>query len=57
MRALRVSLVFLLIVATNALAHELAVEQAKDNVGSVNIGVVARDKLVWTKNYSWAESP
>ena len=30
-------------------------EHAKDNVGSLTIGVVAEGKLVWTKSYGWAD--
>jgi CubicO group peptidase (beta-lactamase class C family) len=32
-----------------------AAEHAKDDVGSLTIGVVAGDKLVWTRSYGYAD--
>lgn len=32
-----------------------AAEHAKDNVGGLTIGVVLKDKLVWTKSYGYAD--
>ena len=32
-----------------------AAEYAKDNVGSLTIGVVERDQLVWTRSYGYAD--
>jgi CubicO group peptidase (beta-lactamase class C family) len=31
-------------------------EYAKDNVGSLTIGVVAGGELIWTKSYGWADA-
>ncbi len=31
-------------------------EVARDNVGSVTLGVVSGANLVWTKSYGWADS-
>src|SRR5689334_22243068 len=33
-----------------------AAEHAKDDAGSVTIGVVAGDALVWTKSYGYADA-
>jgi len=35
---------------------QVAKEVAKDNVGSVTVGVVSGARLVWTKSYGWADS-